>query len=238
MTHKIFLVLASALCSASAPAAPLPWNLSVSSDLTFASEYIFRGIERADYSFQPTVELAGGDFYGGLWGNVPTGNEETEFHYYGGRSFRIPGIEFATLDSGLTVYHFPNSGSRRTHELHFGSDFSFPDAPAFGTSLFYYYDLDVKSHVSEATVSYSYSLERIGLPATLDFSLLGGVQGGSRVKTESYNYFGGSVELPLILSDHSILTTGLHYGSAEDVTFEPGERGNNFYWTIGYLTFF
>ena len=45
---------------------------SISGDMTFASEYIFRGIKLAENTFQPSVEVAVDDFYVGVWGSLPT----------------------------------------------------------------------------------------------------------------------------------------------------------------------
>jgi hypothetical protein len=245
--NKTILLFAAMACLAPGAAALVPGELTVSSDITFSSNYVFRGIQRADHSFQPNLELAHpvalsfagmGDLYAGAWGNLPTGSGEGELHYYAGVSFDLPAVDLGPMEAGLTVYHLPGTGSNRTHELFLGSHFTCPGRPALWGSVFYFHDLDLRSHVGEGRITYSYSLERIGLPAAIDFSLVGGVQGGSRVKTESYHYYGGALELPLILSDHSLLTAGVHYATAGNLTFGPGERGRSLFWSIGYATFF
>lgn len=235
---KTILQFVAIALGGSAAGAGLPGELAVSSDISYASRYVFRGIKETGESVQPTLEVALGDLYGGVWGNFPTGAEQRKLNYYGGFGFLIPGLGFAAFDAGVTVYDYPGSGMDRTHEAYLGANFTLPERPALRGSVFYSYDVDLRSHVGEAKVTYSRTLERIGLPAAVDFSFLGGLHGGGEVKTESYSYYGASVELPLILSDTALLTTGIHYEAAEKVSFGPGERGRNLFWNVAYTTFF
>lgn len=218
----------------------IPQDLSISSDLTYTSEYVFRGIELADESFQPTVELAYGDFYAGIWANLPTAAVDSEINYYGGLSFDVPGADFVTFDAGLTVYYIPDSGDNNTHEVYLGALFDLPTLPALTASLYYFYDFDLGSHVAEAAVTYSQSLEQVGAPVSLDFTLFGGLQGSSKNKSESYNYYGASIELPMAVTEFSAVTAGVHYATAEQYSFDlaEGERGKNLFWSLGYSTSF
>src|SRR5690606_24759715 len=80
---------------------PVAADLGVTSDLTYATEYVFRGYELADQSFQPSIEASVGDFYVGLFANLPTQrgglNDVSEIHYYGGFAVEVPGVEGLVL---------------------------------------------------------------------------------------------------------------------------------------------
>ena len=62
------LALAAALGSGSASFAAF----TLSTDLTFGSEYVFRGIKLADNTLHPSVEAGFDNFYLGIWGALPT----------------------------------------------------------------------------------------------------------------------------------------------------------------------
>jgi len=230
------LSLGALLSSASWLSAILPQPLSIQTDLTYSSEYVFRGVRVAQDSFQPNIEASTGGFYTGIWANLPTDAVDSEINYYGGYGFAIPAIEEVAWDLGLTVYHYPDTGSDRTHEIYFGGSLQLPGYPAWGASLYYFHDFDIESHVGEGKLTYTCSLEGLGLPAALDFELYGGVQGGGTSSVDSYHYYGGSVALPYALTDQSTVTVALRYGTAEKFSFGPGQRGKNLFWSIGYTT--
>ena len=43
----------------------------IRADAGYASQYVFRGVERSGASAQAALELAREDFRGGLWSNLP-----------------------------------------------------------------------------------------------------------------------------------------------------------------------
>jgi len=216
----------------SASAATMPAPIVVESDITFASRYVFRGVQNAGNSFQPTVQASLGDLYGGVWANLPTGEGLRELHYFAGSMIALPDVRFAVLDAGLTVYHFPGAGEDRTHELYFGAQFPGLGLPNIFATLYYYYDLDVQSHVVEATGTYSYSLEGWGLPASADLSVRGGIQSGR--DAQDYRFYGAAAELPFALGESSLVTAGVRWETAERFAFGPGQRGQTFFWTLSY----
>ena len=92
-------------------------DLSISGTFAYESEYVFRGLQFADESFQPSVEIgypvADGNIYAGIWVNDPisagNGNAQggtQEIDFYGG--FAYP-IDVVTLDVGFTYYWFPQN---------------------------------------------------------------------------------------------------------------------------------
>lgn len=224
---------------------PAAADLGVTSDLTYASEYVFRGIERADESFQPSLEASVGDFYAGLWGNLPIrSGQQSELNYYGGFALDVPGLEMLTLDVGATVYHWPRAGLDRTHEAFVGTKFENFGIHGVSAAVYYFYDFDVRSHVVEGSVGYSFALAAMDIPASIDVSALYGNQFGSQIEghpfrgSENYHYYGASAELPWQLNEFSTLTAGVHYQTAEHVSLLGGGRGKNAFWTISYTAGF
>lgn len=238
-TRMRFVSILFLLLPVGSIAAFLPEPIVVSTDLTFTSDDVFRGIRVAQKSFQPTIEVSSGDLYLGFWGNFPTdAAQERRLNYYGGVGVEIPDFDFIELDTGFTLYHYPGSDRDRTWEFYLGANFSFPNLPTVLASAYYFYDFDLESHVGEGAVTYLYSLERIGIPGTLDFSVYGGVQGTSGSEVESYHYYGGAIALPFSVTAFSRLTATIGYGTAEKYTFGPGERGKTLFGSLGYSTMF
>lgn len=253
-TISAAVVVGGSSLSAFIPAAA---DLGVTSDLTFASEYVFRGVELADNSFQPSIEASFGDFYLGAFGNLPIDqgdkndqselhkNDQSELHYYGGFALAIPGMENIILDLGVTVYHWPDANADRTHEGFVGTKFENVGLPGVSTAVYYFYDTDRRSHVLEGSVGYSVALDTAGL-TSLDLSALYGNQfGGSMRDTyginrtnESYHYYGASAEVPYRLNEFSTLTAGAHYQSTENATLGAPFRDENLFWTLSYTAGF
>lgn len=238
MLYKFALPLSALSAASAVSAAPLPENISITNDLTFASEYVFRGIEFADRSFQPTLELELDDFYAGLWANLPIETQQSELNYYGGYNFEVPEVPL-TFDAGLTVYHFPDAGAERTHELYFGATAEDVGIPGLHAGAYYFFDMDLHSHVGEASLGYDWDLAPMNLSDTsLGATLHAGLQGQTKNKTQSYNYYGGSLELAHALNEAATATAGAHYATAEKYDFGAGERGKNLFWTLSLATSF
>jgi uncharacterized protein (TIGR02001 family) len=239
MNMKTTITSIALLAPAAWLGAALPGGVDISSELTYASRYVFRGVQQAGNSFQPTLELAMDDLYAGVWGNFPTdAGQGRELNYYGGFTLPVAAIAPASLDLGLTVYHYPGSADNSTREFYLGAIAPTVWLPRLSGSVYYFYDVDLRSHVAEAALTYSQSLERWGLPAMIDYSVLGGLVGGRGIDGESYNYYGASVDLPFHFTDYATLTPGVHYASAERYTYGPGERGRNLFWSISYSAAF
>lgn len=235
MIYRLLLPFSLASVAPAAMTALPSLDVSITSDLTFASEYVFRGLELADRSFQPSVEIGVDDFYAGLWANLPIEQQDSELNYYGGYAFTPPQAPLA-LDAGITVYHFPDTNSNRTHEVFLGASMDNVAAPGLSAALYYFFDLDIHSHVVEGTLGYEMPLKAFAFPeASVITSIYAGGQGGSQIKSENYNYYGGSVELPYALTEVTVVTAGLHYATAEKLAFDPGK---NLFWTISLASSF
>ena len=237
MTTKYKLVPAIGLAAALpfSASAFVPSEISVTSDITFASEYVFRGIEFADHSFQPSVEVEIGDLYVGIWSNLPTDDADNEINYFAGYAVDIPDMPFS-LDVGLTVYHYPNTSSNRHHEAYIGASADDLWVDGLGVSLYYFYDFDIESQVLEAALSYGYPILDTGL--TAEGVLTGGTVWG-RTGVDAYNYYGVSVGLPYDINPHMTLTPAVHYATAEKIDLaEAGGRNKNLFWTISLTASF
>jgi uncharacterized protein (TIGR02001 family) len=101
----LLCLFASALGLRGAEAAP---SYSVTVDFPYASKYVFRGVQYAKESLQPSVELASGNFYAGVWTNQPiTDNLDNEIDFYAG--YGLPLSDTVKLDFGATVYYYPEA---------------------------------------------------------------------------------------------------------------------------------
>ncbi|HLS27589.1 MAG TPA: TorF family putative porin [Opitutales bacterium] len=228
---------------------PVPAELGVTSDLTFASEYNFRGYEVADNSFQPSLEASFGDFYLGIFANLAVDNRnrsnqrvDNELQYYGGFEIAAPQFESLVFDVGGTVYHWPDSGSKRTHEVFIGTKLYDVGIEGINVGIKYYYDFDRRTHVAEGSAGYIFEIDPDG-DLSLDVSAFFGQQFGGSIKdrgarvNEDYHYYGASAELPFRLNEFSKLTPGVHYATAEKADL-TGTRGKNLFWTISYTAGF
>ena len=84
---------------------------TINVDLTFDTKYVFRGTQLADDVFHPSVELAQGDFYAGVWAAQPIENRGApeewtdEVDFYVGQGWALG--EKTSLDIGAAHYYFP-----------------------------------------------------------------------------------------------------------------------------------
>ncbi len=228
--------------SLSAQLIPSVADIGVTSDLTYATEYVFRGIERADHSFQPSVEVSAGDFYLGLWTNLAVSNtdnriQRNEVNYYGGFALDVPGAEFLTLDLGVIVYHFPRASMDRNHEVYVGTKFDDVGIEGVSAAVYYFYDFDIRSHVVEGSLGYSFDLSSLNVPASVDVSGIYGNQFGSSFDrgAEAYFYYGASAEVPFAVNEFSTITAGVHWQTAERIS---NVVRDNLYWTLSYTAGF
>lgn len=138
-------------------------DLSITGTFDYESSYIFRGVRLANDSFQPSVEFGypvlGGDFYTGMWVNLPitrsgfggnqggnTQNVNNEIDIYAG--FAYPVTDIVTLDAGFTYYWYPDSPANSNApgglataayvEPYIGASFDVLLSPA----IYIYYALD------------------------------------------------------------------------------------------------
>lgn len=156
---------------AGAPAIAQP--VSGSATLGLESRYVFRGVQLAEASFQPAVMLAWNGFYGGVWANLPVGDDDfivapdwQEIDFVAGWSGALAGP--VSIDLGVTYYAYPNrqsgffdvfreDGTGRgfnTLEPYIGLAVSAPLSP----KLYVYHDFMFDTTTAQATLAHSIPL--------------------------------------------------------------------------------
>jgi len=206
---KVTLLLclfASSLGLRGAEAAP---SYSVTVDFPYASKYVFRGVQYAKESIQPSVELASGNFYAPIWTNQPiTDNLDNEFDFYAG--YGLPLSDTVKLDFGATLYYYPEADTSvydsNTFEGYIGLTGS---VSGFSPGVYAYYDTTLKAFTLQGSVGYSVPMATAG--TSLDFSAtLGNVSPDSG---SDYAYWGLGVNLPYKLSEKATAAIGVQYAS-------------------------
>lgn len=96
--------------------AALAEDIAVSTSLGFESRYVFRGVQFAETSLQPSVTLSKDGFHLGAWFNLPVGDDDNvvaangeELDLVIGWSTRVSDV--VSVDIGLTWYVFPEAMS-------------------------------------------------------------------------------------------------------------------------------
>jgi uncharacterized protein (TIGR02001 family) len=205
---KTILALAAFAVGASAYAQETKTtDLSVTLDLTYVTDYVFRGATLAGASFQPSVEAAYGDFYTGVWhSNAISGTNagfDSETDFYAGYGFAV--TEKISLDVGATRYVYSGGSSGDTTEAYAGVSFDVLLSP----SVYYYHDFDLEISSYIGSIGYSLPIESIG--TSLDFSGSIGYIQRSGLIGDDYTYGSVGVSVPYKLSETATLTAGVQY---------------------------
>ncbi|MGF1451330.1 MAG: hypothetical protein ACFB21_04540 [Opitutales bacterium] len=234
-------------------------DLSVSGTFAYESEYIFRGEQFAQHSFQPGVELAfpvvGGSLYGGVWANMPINDNEdavagnpaiygNEIDFYAG--YAIDVTDIISLDAGFTYYWFPEAtvnagnppafgGDEETEEIFAGIGADVLLSPA----AYFYYDFSLETFTIELSSGYSFDL---GDYAGVDGASIdtGGYLGFVFDQTDGEQdrvYWGINVDLVYALSENVSASVGARYaGNDKDSDRSPSDDDSHLWWgaSIGF----
>lgn len=233
---KTAILLAAIAAGAGLNAQDVKSSYSVTTDFTYSSEYIFRGVEAAGNSFQPSVEVSIDDAYIGLWTNNPvTDGESNEIDIYGGYKYKLN--DALSFEAVGTYYWYPEATGGATKdsvEAGLGATYVYQ---GISTSLYYYYDFVLGADTIQASVGYSVPLEAIG--SSVDFSIFGGNVAGRDVAPDSgakimetYNYYGFDISVPYKLNDKASITTAVHYAS-NDQYFDGTAPDSNLWFSVG-----
>ena len=200
-------------------------DYSLSTDVTFASEYVFRGIKLGDMSLQPSVQFAQDDFYAGVWVEQPLEKRSSkgwtdEVDFYAGYTPKLSDI--VSLDLGGTHYYYPSGGS--TTELFVGANFTFD---TLTPGVYAYYDLDLEAFTIQGNLGFSVPLDQAG--TSLDFALaLGNVRPD---QGDSYTYYSVGLSVPYKLNENASVKVGVNWASH---TLDQVE--NDHFWFTAGLT--
>ena len=204
----------------------------MTSTFSAVSQYMFRGRRLGGPSWQPSVEVAAGDFTAGLWSNLPfkdkvKDSSAPEFDFYGSYTFAVS--KDLTIVPGFTFYVFPkaptNAGYyRSTSEPSLAANYT-----VAGVKLTpkYYYDVVLSGPTYELTAAYALPLKDLG--TELDFT---GQIGTYRVTEAANNttpgvkawgdYWQLGVASPFQLTKESKLTVGFAYIEGRDAFIKQG----------------
>jgi len=225
-------------------------GIGVSSTLAFESRYIFRGIQFAETSLQPAVQLSYGNFYGGAWFNVPIGDDDLvvtpggeELDLYAGYSFQAS--ELISFDVGVTYYTFPDLASgfgdlfredgdglgANTIEFYGGVSVTAPLSP----TLYVYHDILFDTTTLQGGVSKSFDLAEktsLNLGGTLGY-VIDDNPGGD------YLYGAATADVSYALTDTASLSGGVRYGGSDiagggfiDDSIAGTTQSSGFWWGL------
>lgn len=197
-------------------------SYSVTTDFSYTSEYVFRGIKNSNAAFQGSVEVGQDDARIGVWTSQPIdskGEDNNEIDVYAGYKIKIS--RDLTADFVGTYYYYPESTGGQTHhsyEAGIGGIYNLgglnPGFAGVSTSLYYYYDFRLKAQTVQASLGYSLALTDFG--TSIDFNVFAGqvsahdfspdVDGSST--RESWSYYGIGVNVPYKLAENAQVHVG------------------------------
>lgn len=241
MNNKLLIavlgILAGVPARAQTPAAAPAAAPSVSFTATgaFVSQYMFRGQRLNGAGFQPTIEMAAGNFTAGVWANfvlddkVPD-SSDPEIDLYGSYTFALG--KDLTLVPGFTLYTYPSAPTsagfyRTTFEPSLALNYTI-EGLKFTPKV--YYDTVLEGATYELTAAYAFPLKDIGselgFTATFGTFLLKEAANDVSPAVKSWgDYWLVGVSMPFQLTKESKLTLGLAYTEGRDAFTKQGNLG-------------
>jgi uncharacterized protein (TIGR02001 family) len=190
--------------------------LSVTVDVTYVSDYVFRGAQLDNASIQPSIEAAYGDFYAGIWHSTALKSRlnGTETDLYAGYGFALS--DTFSLDVGITRYLYEAASGDDSTEAYIGLSADVLLSP----SVYYYYDFDNETSSYIASIGYSLPVDAIN--ASLDFSgTFGFIQ---KPAGQDYTYGSVGAAVPFALSETATLTVGGEWVINDTRALQSGKR--------------
>ncbi len=224
----ILLALLSAACAA-APAS----DLSVRLDLPYTSRYVYRGVQLAQSSIQPSLDLSANGSYAGVWLNSPiTAGQKNEFDFYLGHDFAADSLGAGgKIDLGGRAYYYPQGHytpglGQSSFEAYLGLT-GRPVGLPFTPSIYSYYDFTRKSYNFIGSLGTALPVGQLGFAVQLDVH--GGYAGFNGTVGKNYTYWGAGARLPYRIANNATFTLGGQY----DTSNLPGTKHNLFTFTAG-----
>lgn len=205
-------------------------SYSITADIPYASKYVFRGVQYADDSLQPSVKLTSGSAYAGIWANLPIDNDfDNEVDLYAGYTFALE--DGWSFDVGATLYHYPDldtSGGAddTTFEGYAGLTGT---VDGVSVSLYTYYDFTLEVFTVQGGLGYS-----IPLSDTVSCNLSANVGYVTPDSGPKYMYYSAGAQFPIKLSEKSTITLGGNYATND----LDGADDNHFWVNAGFTYVF
>ena len=223
MKKTALLIAALAVGAGSLRAQDSSYSLTV--DFPFVSKYVFRGIQLADESIQPSVEFASGDFYAGIWSSQPfTNNIDNEFDFYAGYGVALN--ETWSLDFGATYYLYPETPSTVFEDQFEPFVGIAGDIGGFSTAFYLYYETQYELLTYQGSLGYS-----IPLSDAVSFDLAASLGFVDAPGNESYTYWDFGASFSYAINETASAYAGVTYAS-NDIGFAD----DDFFWVTTGLT--
>ena len=205
-------------------------DVSISTTFAFESEYVFRGVQLADESFQPSIEVSYDGFYVGTWVSSPMVDPGAQFlnevEIYGGYVIELS--DDVGLDLGLMYYWYPEEPSTAdaTRELYLGVSHGIEYFP----EPYLYYDFDLDTLTIEFSKGHSFALDggdgSLALDIGASLGFVSPEEGASGI------YASGTADLSYSFSDSASLSIGIRLSGAGDEL--SGGRTSNAWWGTSF----
>jgi uncharacterized protein (TIGR02001 family) len=211
MIKKTTLALAALVAGVSAQAQEEANSLSATLDVTYVTDYIFRGVRLAEASVQPSFELGYAGAYAGVWHSDAVSNSapdafDSETDLYAGYGFDVS--DTISLDALVTRYTYNGGSAGDSTEIGLGASVDVLLTP----TVYAYYDFDLETFTVEGSVGYSFPIEAANL--SIDLSGKIGYVKADDVPagvTDDYTYFVAGVAVPYALAENATLSVGVDY---------------------------
>ena len=236
----ILITLLASFVGLTASAQQAASSYQVTTDFSYTSQYVFRGLKYASDAFTPSVEVAIDDFYVGLWTMQPFSDwrgerPQNEVDIYAGYKQKLTNT--ISIEGVATYYWYPDSKDdelSKSYELGVGATWAYNRLTA---SAYLYYDFRLEATTVVASVGYSFPIEK--LSTSVDVAFYAGTVGirdwapdSNRAGVrESYNYYGFDVSIPYRITDRATVTLGAHYANNDNTPI--GTDDNRFWFTLG-----
>lgn len=251
---RLEFILIGASLSATTPA--VAEDLSISTSLGFESRYVFRGVQYAETSLQPSVTLSKDGFHLGAWFNTPIGDDDFVNPTNGEEldlviGYSTPLTDIISIDVGVTYYVFPEAMSGfgdfyeedgdglgiNTIEPYVSLSFDAPLSPV----VTLYHDFMYDTTTVQAAASHSVPLTE---KTSLGLSGYAGYVFDDQIGTD-YLYGVASANLSYALSDANSAYLGVRYGGSDLAggslvrdSIAGTIQSAGFWWGVGLTTAF
>lgn len=187
-------------------------EISISSDVSWESAYVFRGEQSAKAYFAPSVDVSYGDFYAGIWAALPADHSyDNEVDFYAGYGIAVS--DFISADVGFTYYTFPDAQRKffdsdtNSFEIYAGLSFEAPFSP----SVYVFHNIDLDRFTVEVAGGHSIPVAE---SASFDVDVYAGHVAVSG--TGNYLYYGISGSYVHSFNDVASVSASVNWGGSDE----------------------